>query len=521
MFAAMAKRAARLTPRRRLQLALAAFAALTVLLVFLSIRTEGVDVQAQNRVMLNLRELEKLDAEWNANILRAHIGQGSADERLVSQLPRMHELQALLGQALTLTRGERTRAAYIRMIAAMRAKEQLVRQFRRYNPPLRSALLYVPPAVANLKTELDGIEGALVPGRVVVSLDASLNDLLSYILRFNLSPTPMLAARIEDTLGDIEAREIGFSPAMVEMMDALDRNSRIILTNRPTESRIEADIAATHTTEALDRLGREFERSFSDVLIERQRFRGWLVGYALVLLALLVYAGLRLRRSYRIIGEVNQRLQAANETLELRVAERTAELQAQSRQLEMLAQHDSLTGLVNVRRLTDLLEHALVRAGRRGTVVVVMFIDLDGFKAVNDTWGHAAGDMVLQEVARRVQEKLRAEDALARLGGDEFVILLEEVGSREGALRVAQLALEQINSITQAGGHPVAISASIGIASARGRAGAERGAQALLAEADHAMYQAKQAGKGVFVISPQAQWGDAPAARAPSAHGSG
>jgi diguanylate cyclase (GGDEF)-like protein len=135
-----------------------------------------------------------------------------------------------------------------------------------------------------------------------------------------------------------------------------------------------------------------------------------------------------------------------------------------------------------------------------------MFIDLDGFKAVNDTWGHGTGDVVLQEVARRVQARLRAEDALARLGGDEFVILLEEASSPEGALRVAQAALDAIRSVTEANGHPVTISASIGISSARGRAGAARGAQALLAEADEAMYQAKQAGKGVFVVSEQAEW---------------
>jgi diguanylate cyclase (GGDEF)-like protein len=113
---------------------------------------------------------------------------------------------------------------------------------------------------------------------------------------------------------------------------------------------------------------------------------------------------------------------------------------------------------------------------------------------------------VLQLVARRVQEKLRAEDALARLGGDEFVIMLEDVNSRDGALRVARLALEQIESIVEADGHPVTISASIGIASARGQAGAARGQEALLADADKAMYEAKQAGKGRFVVSPQSQW---------------
>jgi diguanylate cyclase (GGDEF)-like protein len=394
------------------------------------------------------------------------------------------------------------------MMDAMRAKEQLVTQFQQLTPPLRAALLYLPPAVANLKTELDGIGGALAPGRIVLRLDESLNDLLTDVLRFNLTPTQALAGRIQDTLGDIEAQEIAFLPSITDMIDALAKNTRIVLANRPLDNMLEARIARTETTETLNRLGREFDRSLNDILSERQRYRGWLLAYAALLLVLLVYTGARLRRSYRVIGVVNQRLQAANETLETRVGERTAELEAKSRQLEKLAEHDGLTGLANMRQLTRLLDHALLRAGRRGTVVVVMFIDLDGFKAVNDTFGHGTGDLVLQAVASRVKEKLRAEDALARLGGDEFVILLEEVGSREGALRVAQLALDQIRGITEAGGHPVAISASIGIASSRGSEGAQRGAQALLAEADHAMYQAKQAGKGVFVISETAQWSE-------------
>ena len=508
MFTLLARRVASWNRRRRVLLASLVVLFMSALLVFLYVRTDTVDPEIRNNVMLNLRELEKLDAEWDASILRAHTGRAAAPLNLGAQLPRMRVLMARLGDALPLTGDSAAQGAYAQLQDALRSKEQLVTQFARHNPPLRAALLYMPPAVADLKTEIAGIEGALAPGRIVRRLDTTLNALLIEILRYNIAPSPALAARIEEILGDVAAQQIAFSPAVIDKMDAVIASSRVILEKRPLENLLEAQIAAAGSDAALDRLERELDRSFNAVLLERQRYRGYLFAYCAVLLALLVYAAVRLRRSYRIIGVVNRRLQAANATLEQRVAERTAELEAQSRQLERLAQHDSLTGLVNYRQLTRLLERAMLRADRRDSVVVLMFIDLDGFKAVNDTWGHATGDLVLQMVARRVGARLRAEDALARLGGDEFVILLEDVTTVAGALRVARLALEEIESITEAGGHAVTISASIGIASARGQSGAARGQEALLAEADKAMYAAKQAGKGRFVVSAQSQWLD-------------
>ncbi|MGG7605557.1 diguanylate cyclase [Massilia sp. BKSP1R2A-1] len=506
MVAVLAQRVASWTPRRRLQLAGAAVVVLALLLAFLFVRSEAADPEIRNDVMLSLRELEKLDAEWDANILRAHIGRAPATPQLTTQLPRMHALLIRLGEAVPVDGDPALKSAYAQLSDAMQRKELISVQFARHNPPLREALAYLPPAVADLKTELGGIEGALAPARLVVRLDASLNALLTEILRYNVIPSTPLAARIDAILGDIAAQQIAFSPAVVEKMDAIIKASRVILEKRPLENRLEAQIASTATSAAFDRLGREFTRSFDAALAVRERYRGYLFAYSALLLVLLAWAGTRLWRSYRIIGEVNHRLHAANENLEHRVAERTAELETQSKQLERLAQHDSLTGLINYRQLTRLLERALARADRRDTVVVIMFIDLDGFKAVNDTYGHATGDLVLQMVARRVQDKLRAEDALARLGGDEFVIMLEEVTSRDGALRVAQIALEQIRSVTEADGNPVSISASIGISSAKGHAGAARGSAALLAEADKAMYEAKSSGKGVFVVSPKAQW---------------
>jgi diguanylate cyclase (GGDEF)-like protein len=501
-----------MSPRRRIAVILMLIV-LLLLLGFLFDRTTAVDLGAQDRVMLNLRELEKLDAEWNANILRSRLGLDTGYRSLAAPLPRIHQLQGGLHDALAMTRGPAAPQAFEQLGAALREKERLVEQFKTGNAILRAALAYLPPAIIDLKTDLTGIEGALVPSRTVLVLDGALNALLTDILRFNLAPDVTLALQIENTLGTMLVQKAAFSPATGEKVDLLLRHARAVLRYRPLERAIDIAIGKTGTTEAIDRLSRLFDKEFADVLSQKQRYRSWLFAYSGLLLLLLMYVARRLVRSYRIIGMVNRRLQGVNETLEMRVAERTAELEAQSAKLEQLAHHDGLTGLVNYGYFTRMLDLALVRAARRGTTVVVMFFDLDGFKAVNDTFGHGAGDLVLQAVAQRVRDKLRKEDGLARIGGDEFVILLEEVGTREGATRVAQLALDQIGGITEAGGHPVTISASIGISSAHGRPGAERGAARLLAEADQAMYRAKQAGKAGFSFSPQAEW-PAPAAGA-------
>ncbi|WP_426177421.1 DAHL domain-containing protein [Massilia sp. TWR1-2-2] len=498
-----------MTPRRR-NAVIVLLILLVLVLGFLFNRTTAVDLDAQNRVTLSLRELEKLDAEWNVNILRARIGLDNDYQALARPLPRIHQLTDSLRDSLGMTRGPTATQAYQQLSAALREKERLVEQFKSGNALLREALIYMPPAITDLKTELNGIEGALVPARTVLALDGALNALLTDILRFNLSPDVAQANRIETTLGTILIQKAAFSPAVGERIDQLIARARAVLRYRPLENAIEIAIGRTATTEAIERLSRSYDKAFDDVQTQKQRYRTWLFAYSGLLLLLLIWAARRLVRTYRLLGVVNKRLQASNETLEVRVAERTAELEAQSAKLEQLAHHDGLTGLVNYGYLTRLIEHALVRASRRGSTVVVMFFDLDGFKAVNDTFGHGTGDLVLKEVARRVQDKLRKEDSLARLGGDEFVILLEEVVSREGAMRVAQLTLDQICGITEAGGHPVNISASIGISSAHGRAGAERGAAALLAEADQAMYRTKQAGKAGFSFSAQAQWAAAP-----------
>lgn len=162
-------------------------------------------------------------------------------------------------------------------------------------------------------------------------------------------------------------------------------------------------------------------------------------------------------------------------------------------ELEHQAFHDGLTGLANRTLFLDRTEQALRRAERGGGVPTVLCLDLDGFKTVNDGLGHLAGDELLREVARRLQEVVRAADTVARLGGDEFVVLMDQTsGGRDEAAALADRVLAALADPVDLDGTTVTVSASIGVV----RASAESTPLALLRDGDIAMYRAKAAGRG-------------------------
>lgn len=175
-----------------------------------------------------------------------------------------------------------------------------------------------------------------------------------------------------------------------------------------------------------------------------------------------------------------------------------AELARQQQELAFQATHDPLTGLPNRTLITDRAERMLTRARRNRSPVAAFFIDLDNFKTINDTLGHAAGDELLKAVSVRLSGALRESDTLGRLGGDEFVVLAEGMGPAGGPeLVVTRLAAALREGFSVAGneGTPVHVSASIGIA-----VGDRPTADALLRDADIAMYSAKFAGKNRYAI---------------------
>jgi diguanylate cyclase (GGDEF)-like protein/PAS domain S-box-containing protein len=160
--------------------------------------------------------------------------------------------------------------------------------------------------------------------------------------------------------------------------------------------------------------------------------------------------------------------------------------------LGRLALHDPLTGLPNRSLFMDRLGQALRRLDRRQRVLAVLFVDLDRFKAINDRYGHAAGDETLVAVGGRLREVLRPDDTVARLGGDEFVVLCEDLEDDLAAVRVAERVLAALDRPIVCGETTVISSASIGIALTRRP---ETTADALLRDADMAMYRAKETGR--------------------------
>lgn len=178
--------------------------------------------------------------------------------------------------------------------------------------------------------------------------------------------------------------------------------------------------------------------------------------------------------------------------------DRARALQAAEQALQ-LALYDALTGLPNRKLLDERLGQAMAKARRHQGQIALLFIDLDRFKPVNDNFGHAYGDLLLKEVALRLQSCMRESDTASRLGGDEFVALLSEVDGEAAACKVADKILTRLNEPYDVAGHTFDISASIGVALFP-RHGVD--SKALIRSADLAMYQAKKGGRSRVSLAP-------------------
>ena len=204
-----------------------------------------------------------------------------------------------------------------------------------------------------------------------------------------------------------------------------------------------------------------------------------------------------------------QEILKVKENLEQQVIARTRELantvkqlqeEVQEREkiaaeLDFLANHDALTGLPSLRLCKDRLEHSLAEARRNRQMSAVMFLDLDGFKQINDSHGHEFGDMVLKATAERIKGEVRETDTVARIGGDEFVIILSSLPQVKIAERIASSIINQVSQTLEIDGISVKVGASIGISLYP-----EDGItpEEMIREADRAMYRIKEQGKNSY-----------------------
>ncbi|HTD74729.1 MAG TPA: EAL domain-containing protein [Steroidobacteraceae bacterium] len=188
-------------------------------------------------------------------------------------------------------------------------------------------------------------------------------------------------------------------------------------------------------------------------------------------------------------------LEAHVESLEQVITARTEKLEAANLQLRHLATHDALTGLPNRVLLDDRLAQAIAHAVRDAQPFAVLMLDLDRFKLINDSFGHRAGDVVLNEVARRLQGLVRSIDTVARVGGDEFVLVVSPSAARAEAEEIGKRANEILSVPFQVEGVDLRVSSSIGIAFYPTDGGS---AESVLAHADAAMYCAKERGRNNY-----------------------
>ena len=193
---------------------------------------------------------------------------------------------------------------------------------------------------------------------------------------------------------------------------------------------------------------------------------------------------------------VAQTLARIHNLLEVRLLHK--KVRNYAKEQESRALHDSLTGLANRQLLADRVSQAITHAQRNMNAMALLYIDLDGFKQINDTFGHDGGDLVLKLAASRLVATVRHEDTVARLGGDEFVIVLCHINSADGAALAAEKMIQTLSQPYSIHEHTVSITASIGVSiySVHGR-----DAETLSKSADLALYDAKHAGRNNYRIS--------------------
>lgn len=454
------------------------------------------------QVLAQLGMLRQADREWTVQILGAQAGLAVNYDPLSRAADAMSEVQheAVEGAlALGVPAGS---AELAQLEEAVQRKWSAAERMKSERAILANSLRFLPTHVDQIAVELRERRSRPAQREAAQAVLDATNIVARAVLRAVSHPDAAAVGGLDHALAalqEVHARHAALRD-MADRFELLDVHARAVLRHRERAQQASREALDAPVVGAVDAIEAQAGRVFRARMEQAQRYRGFLFLLAALLCAVAVSALAGWLRSYRA-------LRAAHADL-ARQLEETRRLMYQAAELKQEATHDPLTGLANRRLVEDRLEHALRLAERRAGVVAVLFVDLDGFKAVNDRYGHGVGDLLLIDVARRLKQQVRDADTVSRLGGDEFLLVLEAT-SEAGARRAAEAIIADLQSIDRIGRHEVAVAASIGVVVSEPGAPSAQ-AEALLQRADAAMYEAKRAGKGRYALV-SVRGADAPA----------
>ena len=422
-----------------------------------TLRREGEAYEHLNRL---LQELRQQDADLNQNVLQLRYRGLANYDALSAGATRLQRLAAALAAVNARTRvaGDDPRAGPL--IAALervvRDKVDLIERFKSRNAVLHNSLRYFPTAAQ------DALDGAAQGGDPRAGV--ALRDLRREMLLFALFGEPSLFGE----LGRLASARRALAEATASgSTAAVLTHAHLMLDHQPEIERLVRALVNSPLPAAADRLAALYTVHYENFLRRHGAERA-LFGTAS--LALLLYVAYALRRLKTTAAEMHRQ-----------------------------ANHDALTGLANRKRLYAELEGWLARRHGSGPPTCLLLLDLDRFKDVNDTLGHAYGDFLLRDIGPRLEDALPAPHLLARLGGDEFAVILPGVCKADAALGYAERLLAALRQPFDLKGVHVEVGGSVGIALSGPEA---EDAGTLMRHADVAMYVAKQNHSGAALYHP-------------------
>ncbi|MFT3799795.1 MAG: diguanylate cyclase [Burkholderiaceae bacterium] len=435
--------------------------------LYLYTHSRTVDPAEQNRTLTLLKDLKQIDSDWSASVLRAHADISPNYDELVEPLEQfsggLQQLRARVAPAHARNLDD----ALAELGKQVDAKAALIDDFKAQNSLFKNSLRYVPTA----HRQIQAITAAM--GHQA-DLDRRIGFLVNESLRFAAVPDGEVAASLRAGIGELRGAIATYPTQVREAVLNLLSHLDTLLRLRTNQSELLHAISQQPVAASIDALSSALTQRFSNELATQFGYHRLLLAYSAF--ALLLVIGGASFISYRNATE-RRRLSAL--------------VDAKTRELRELATRDDLTGIYNRRHISQLLEQQQALHARSGLPMCIALLDLDRFKSINDRYGHAGGDTVLQRFATIARQTLRTTDLLGRWGGEEFLVAMPQT-----SLEQAGPALQRIREVL-AGvdfgelGEDLHMTFSAGLVLLDG---GETIAEAVK-RADQAMYRAKTAGR--------------------------